>query len=546
MDTENTETSAGFAALALDPRLQAAVAQLGYTTPTHIQQEAIPLLLAERDLLGLAATGTGKTAAFALPLLHRLAALPRAESPRALVLVPTRELARQAGGVLRDLGNALGLTVQEVYGGAPMRTQLRALKHGVDVVVATPGRAQDHLTRGSLSLESLAVVVLDEADAMLDMGFQEDIEAILAHAPAARQTALFSATLPDRLRAIVAATLRDPATVRITAQVQAPPRIEERAYLVARHHKLPALARILAFEDPEAALIFCQTREEVEAVYRALSEDGHRIEPLHGGLGQAERDRVIHRLHSGAVSLVVATDVAARGLDVDRLSHVINYDLPTSPEAYVHRIGRTGRAGREGVALTFVTPGQVRFMEAIERHTRRPLERARVPSVAQLRMAQLAGLTDRLREVDRSDAEPLHAFIASLVDDMSPLDVATAALQILLDAERSGAEDVDIPEAALPTRRPPAPKRRRGEGARPMTTLFVGIGGRGRLRPNDLVGAIAGESGLPGHAIGNIQILPHFSLVDVPADAADAVIEALRRTTLRGKKVKVRRDQATL
>ncbi|MEL6348525.1 MAG: DEAD/DEAH box helicase [Myxococcota bacterium] len=544
-----TPASAGvdFGSLGLNPVLQETIAQLGYVTPTPIQAAAIPALLRGQDVLGLAATGTGKTAAYSLPLLHQLAACEPAETPRALILVPTRELARQVGQSLSAYSASLSVSALEVYGGTPMRAQLRALQRGVDVVVGTPGRTLDHLLRGTLVLDALSVLVLDEADAMLDMGFQDELEAILEKAPETRQTALFSATFPNRLRDIAARTLTAPETIRVRGGETTRPQITQRAYLVHHTDKPAVLARLLAVEAPEAALVFCQTRDDVDALTRILGEDGHRVEPFHGGLSQMERDRVMHRLHTGAINLVIATDVAARGLDVDRLTHVINVDLPARPESYVHRIGRTGRAGREGVALTLVTPRQRRALQAIERHTKQPITRAKVPTRAQLDAVRMAALAERIRGVTVEDVEPYHALIGAMAGEMTPLEIATAALQLLSAATRSAAAEADITEALPPKRRERRSDghredRRRG-GNGPMTSIFVGSGRDDRVRPSDLVGAICGETGLSGRAIGAIKIFPRFSLIDVPADAADHVIEVLRGGALRGRRLTVRRDR---
>lgn len=534
-----TPASAGvdFASLGLHPALLETVTKLGYSQPTPIQAAAIPALLDGRDVLGLAATGTGKTAAYSLPLLHRLAAGDPAESPRALILVPTRELARQVGQTLTAYGADLSLSVLEVYGGASMRDQLRALRRGVDVVVGTPGRALDHLLRGSMLLDALSVLVLDEADAMLDMGFQEELEAILEKVPATRQTALLSATFPNRLRDIASKTLNDPETIRIRGGQADRPKITQKAYLVDQSDKPTALARLLAVEAPEAALVFCRTRDDVDALTRSLAEDGHRVEPFHGGLSQMERDRVMHRLHAGTINLVIATDVAARGLDVDRLTHVINYDLPNRAESYVHRIGRTGRAGRAGVALSLVTPRQRRAIQAIERHTKQPIARARLPTRAQLNAVRMAALAERIRATEVEDVEPFHALIGSMAGEMTPLEIATAALQILSEASRSSAAEAEIRDVTQPA------GRRGRVGNRAMTSIYVGAGKDARVRPGDLVGAICGETGLTGKSIGAIKIFPRFSLIDVPAEAADHVIDILRNGALRGQRLTARRDR---
>ena len=343
--------SESFLALGLDETLVQAVVALGYEEPTPIQRQAIPVLLTGRDVLGQAATGTGKTAAFALPLLARLGRKtgePGA-SPRALVLVPTRELAMQVAEAIHRYGRGMEIREIPIYGGQPMERQLRALRRGVDVVIATPGRALDHLRRGTLRLDAIEMVVLDEADEMLDMGFAEDLEALLQATPPERQTALFSATMPGRITAIARRHQREPARIQIAERPARDdlPLVRQDAYIVARAQKLPALTRILDVEDASGALIFGRTRLEVDELAQTLIARGHLADALHGGLSQEQRDRVMRRFRDGATDVLVATDVAARGLDVEQLSHVVNYDVPSAPEDYVHRIGRTGRAGRE-------------------------------------------------------------------------------------------------------------------------------------------------------------------------------------------------------
>ncbi len=553
----------GFAELGLRPELLKTLIDLGYEEPTPIQRESIPPLIEGRDLLGQAATGTGKTAAFALPALQRLAARegrPPTE-PLALVLVPTRELAMQVSEAFTGYGRELGARVLSVYGGSPISSQLHALHRGVDVVVATPGRALDHIRRGSLPLHAIEVVVLDEADEMLDMGFAEDIEAILAETPESRQTVLFSATMPPRIDGIARRHLRDPIRIRIAARtVEAgeAPLVREQAYLVHRHHKAAALGRVLDMESPAAALVFCRTRNEVDELTEALNGRGYRAEALHGGMGQEQRDRVMSRLRAGTANLLVATDVAARGLDVEQLSHVVNYDVPSAPEAYVHRIGRVGRAGREGVAITLVDPREHRLLENIERITRRRISMAKVPTVADLQARRLDQTVATLRQtILDGDLEPFRAVLLGLSDEFDPMDVALAAVKLARDASGAAADEQEIPDAALrssrgPVRdrpRPGAPGGREG-GPRPprapmanMTRLYVGAGRSSGIRPQDLVGAIAGESRLSGRDIGAIEIADRFSLVEVPDAAADEVIEALRGSTIKGKKTTIRRER---
>jgi len=381
-----TAASPAFASLGLDPRILSVLAALGYEEPTPIQLQSVPPLLEGRDVLAQAATGTGKTAAFALPILHGLAGAPtQGSGPAALILVPTRELAMQLAEAVHRYGRNLGVRVLPVYGGASMEAQLRSLKRGVDVVVATPGRALDHVNRKTLRLDGVRWLVLDEADEMLDMGFAEDLEAILAATPAGRQTALFSATIPPRIASIAAKHLRNPVRITIAREPAAAgklPKVRQTAYVVPRGHKRDALGRVLDLESPTAALVLCRTRLEVDDLTENLKSRGVRVEALHGGISQAVRDRVMKKLRAGTLELVVATDVAARGLDIGHLSHVVNYDVPSSPDVYVHRIGRTGRAGLTGEAISLVAPEDLEALAAIEKLINKKLERVLVPGFA--------------------------------------------------------------------------------------------------------------------------------------------------------------------
>ncbi len=568
-----------FETLGLSPPLLDAIRALGYEEPTPIQQAALPPLLAGKDLLGIAATGTGKTAAFALPLLQRLT--PGARAPyttSALVLVPTRELAMQVAEAIHRYGQKLGISVLPLYGGQVIGQQLRVLKRGVDVVVATPGRALDHLQRKTLRLEQVQVVVLDEADEMLDMGFADDLEAILSATPEERQTALFSATLPARIAGIAERHLRQPVRVRIAREKVAAgevPRVRQTAYIVPRAFKVATLCRVLDVESPTAAIVFCRTRTEVDELSVSLNGRGWRAQALHGGMSQEQRDRVIKQLKSHTADLLVATDVAARGLDIPRLSHVVNFDVPNAPEAYVHRIGRTGRAGREGVAITLVEPREHRLLRNLEKLTGQRIEVAAVPTVADLRARHLELTRASLREVlVAGGLDSFRGVVEDLAAEFDVMDVAAAAVKFIQenrDDGRAGDEE-EIPVVTPPAEKRPrferperkAPGGRFGKGTGPagssgreerssrrraerpdwdITRLYIGAGRNAGMRPADLVGAIAGEAGLESSKIGAIQIADAFSLVEVPEPHADRIITALRHATLRGRKVPVRRDR---
>jgi ATP-dependent RNA helicase DeaD len=546
-----------FADLGLSPPLIESLTALGYEEPTPIQRESIPPLLDGRDLLGQAATGTGKTAAFALPLLQRFADRPvQPCRPAILVLVPTRELAMQVAEAFHRYGRPLGTNVLPIYGGAPFDQQIRGLRRGAHVVVATPGRALDHLRRGTLVLADLQAMVLDEADEMLDMGFADEIDLILEATPAERQTALFSATMPPRIAKIAERQLRDPVRVSIGRE-KGPagtlPKVRQTAYLVPRAHKLIALGRVLDLETPTLALLFCRTRTEVDTLTETLAGRGYRAEALHGGMSQEQRDRVMKRTRAGAVDLLVATDVAARGLDIDQLSHVVNYDVPASPGAYVHRIGRTGRAGREGVAITFAEPREHRLLRNIELATNQRIEIATVPSVVDVRARRLDLTRVALAElITAGGLEGYRVVVEALSDEFDLMDIATAAVKLAHTATAGDeAEDGDIPIAEpspAPNKRAQTKGDRAGTGAaRPgagMVRIYVGAGRKANVRPADLVGAITNEAGIEGRQIGAIEIADRFSLVELPEDLVDPVIAALRATTVKGKRLTVRRDKA--
>ncbi|WP_306210310.1 DEAD/DEAH box helicase [Actinoplanes sp. RD1] len=562
---------AGFAGLGLRPELLEALTGLGYEEPTPIQREAIPPLLERHDVLGQAATGTGKTAAFALPLLHQFSrsADGSGSGPAALVLVPTRELAEQVSQAVDSYGRGLGVRVLPVYGGTPIGRQVQVLRRGVDIVVGTPGRVLDHLGRETIDLSAVRTVVLDEADEMLDMGFAEDIEAILDETPAERQTVLFSATMPPRIDAIARKHLREPVRIQTGRPQLDPgelPKVKQSAYLVARAHKPAALGRILDIEAPTAAIVFCRTREEVDELTEVLNGRGYRAEALHGGLSQDQRDRVMGRLRAGTTQLLVATDVAARGLDIEQLTHVVNYNVPSAPEAYVHRIGRVGRAGRQGAAITLAEPREQRMLTTIERLTRQPIAIEDVPSVAELRARRLARTREAIEHTlagDVTDLDRFRGVLAELTAARDIEEVALAAIKMLHEASGGDGDDTEIPPVARTARdrtrerpgrdfggrdsRGGRDDRGRPARGRPANAgsarLFLGIGRRAGLRPQDMVGAIAGESGLNARDIGAIEIQDRFSLVEVPERDADMVIAALRGATIRGRKATVRRER---
>jgi ATP-dependent RNA helicase DeaD len=542
--------SDAFVELGLRTELVTELASLGYEEATPIQRAAIPPLLAGRDILGQAATGTGKTAAFALPMLQRVAdARPGPCKPLALVLVPTRELAVQVSEAFHRYGKGLGTAVVPIYGGQEFHRQVVALRRGAHVVVATPGRALDHLRRETLDLSELHVVALDEADEMLDMGFAEDLELILEACPETRQTALVSATLPPRIAAIAERHLRDPERILIARDEStrgSVPKVRQVAYIVPRAHKVAALGRVLDLESPTLALVFCRTRLDVDELADRMSGRGYRVASLHGGMSQAERDRVMGRARAGTVDLLVATDVAARGIDIDHLTHVVNFDVPSSPEAYVHRIGRTGRAGREGVAITLVDPRAHRLLRNIEQATRQRIAICTVPTPRDVKARRMDMTKGSVRDaITAGDLDAYRAVAESLASEFDPMDVAAAAIRLAHEAsegEGGSEDDVHIPVIESFAR----PERGRGRPeTHDMVRIYISGGTRMGMRPADLVGAIANEARVNPRTIGAIEILEAQSFVELPARDVDRTIEALRGATLRGRKLKVYRDRGT-
>ena len=473
----------------------------------------------------------------------------------------------QVAEAVHRYGKGFGTCVLPIYGGQSIQQQLRALKRGVDVIVATPGRALDHIRRGSVKLGDVRVVVLDEADEMLDMGFADDLEEILEALPTERQTALFSATIPSRIAEIAERHLRNPTRVRIARESMtagSTPRVRQVAYIVPRQYKVAALGRVLDMESPTSAIVFCRTRTEVDELSETLIGRGYGAEALHGGLSQEQRDRVMQRFRDGTTELLVATDVAARGLDIEHLSHVVNYDVPSAPDAYVHRIGRTGRAGREGVAITLAEPREHRLIRNIEQLTKQRIVVEKLPTIVDLRTRRLELTRAALREaLVGGSFDGFRVVVEALAEEFDVVDVATAAVKLAHEATVAGGSDEEIPVAAAPREREPGrtrdrndkPKRPERE-ARPrrgarrdrpsdedVTRLYIALGRRAGIRPADLVGAIANEAGIDARAVGSIEIADRFSIVEVPDDSADDIIGALRSTTIRGRRVMVRRDR---
>ena len=573
-----------FADLGLSDELLASLTELGYVVPTPIQAESIPPLLDGFDLLGQAATGTGKTAAFALPMLDRVAGAKRSKLPFGLVLVPTRELANQVAEAMKEYGAQGRVRMAALFGGTNIGPQFGLLNAGVDIVIGTPGRLLDHLKRGSLDLSNCGMVVLDEADEMLDMGFAEDLEAILEAAPPERQTVLFSATMPNRIDSIATRQLSDPVRIsiqRATDTEGTMPKVTQRAYLTHRTHRASALGRILDMETPEAAIVFCRTRGDVDELTDVMNGRGYRAEALHGGMSQDQRDRAMGRLKSGVATLLIATDVAARGIDVDHLSHVVNYDIPQTTEAYTHRIGRVGRAGREGIAITLGGPKDHRKINNIARFTKQTISIEKVPTVNDLTMRRMeqtgSEVAGKIGEADSADL--YRTIVERLMAEHDPVEVAIAAVRLAHEAAgRTGTEE-EIPDVQARSekgrdryerddrsgqrgqrdeRGPRGDRGPRGErvghenravrnadGSHHVEAGFVSLqfnlGRSAGLRPGDLVGAIANEANMRGSEIGAIKINDKSAFVQVPEQHAGKVLRSMDGAKIRNKSVRVRR-----
>lgn len=553
---------ATFAELGLSEALCQSLSKLGFEEPTPIQQEAIPALLTGADVLGQAATGTGKTAAFALPLIERCVLGTQPADPEVLVITPTRELCLQVSEAFHNFGRDADVLVTPIYGGQEYGRQIRALKRGTHVVVATPGRALDHISRGTLKLDSVKAVVLDEADEMLDLGFADDLDAIFEALPERVQTALFSATLPPRIARIAEEHLNNPIRIAIAKEATPEgeaPRVPQFAYVVGKNYRTAALGRILDLEAPELAIIFARTRNEVDDLTEALRARGYGVEALHGGLDQPTRDRVMRRARSGQVDAIVATDVAARGIDLENLTHVINFGIPASYETYVHRIGRTGRAGRTGTAITILEPREHRHLRMLERVTKSKIELRSVPSATDVRAKRLDIMRGALEEIlsgeEKDSLERFRVVVESLCEDHDPFDVAAAAMRLAEEAEGVLDDEADIP--AFNERRRDRAERAQGDsdarGERPrrerrdtpepgMTRIFIGAGRSMGIRPGDIVGAIANEASISSRAIGAIDIADRFTLAEVDSAAADDVVNALQGARFKGRTVLVKLD----
>jgi ATP-dependent RNA helicase DeaD len=563
-ETDPPEEAATFAELGLGDAVLKALRDVGYETPSAIQAATIPPLLAGRDVLGVAQTGTGKTAAFALPILDQLDLSQK--SPQALVLAPTRELALQVCEAFeRYSAHLRGVHVLPVYGGQAYGTQLSALRRGVHVVVGTPGRIMDHLEKGTLDLSQLRFLVLDEADEMLKMGFAEDVETILADTPEGKQIALFSATMPPQIRRISGKYLKEPEEITIKGKTTTSANTTQRYLMVSYPQKIDALTRILEVENFEGMIVFVRTKNETETLAEKLRARGYAASAISGDVAQAQRERTVEQLKNGKLDILVATDVAARGLDVDRITHVINYDIPIDTESYVHRIGRTGRAGRSGAAISFVTPRERRLLDQIERATRQPMVEMRMPSVEDVNVTRLTRFDDAITEAlgDESRMNGFRDIIAHYVEhhDVLEADVA-AALAIVAQGETPLLLSPDDPRFARQARereergnpregrsfsddrpdRPERERRPRNPNVR-FAPYRIEVGKRHRVEPRQIVGALANEGGLSRDDFGHIDIRPDFSIVELPADLSPETLDKLTATRISGRLIEIQPDR---
>lgn len=540
-----------FAQLALAAPVLKVIEEVGYETPSPIQAQSIPPLLEGRDLLGQAQTGTGKTAAFALPLLTRLDL--GLKQPQVLVLVPTRELAIQVAEAMQTYARHLkGFYVLPVYGGQSMDLQLKHLRRGVHAVVGTPGRVLDHLRRKSLVLDRLSTLVLDEADEMLRMGFIDDVEAILGHTPAKKQVALFSATMPAAIRRVAQRHLHDPVEIAIKTKTTTVATVTQRYWQVTGMHKLDALTRILEVEEFDAILIFVRTKTGTVELAEKLEARGYACAALNGDMNQALREKTIERLKNGKLEIVVATDVAARGLHVERISHVINFDIPYDTEAYVHRIGRTGRAGRKGEAILFVSPRERHLLRAIEKATRQPITPMQLPSMEAVTNHRISQFNQAI--TDAMTSEDL-GFFEQLIADYQRehnvgADEVAAALAWLLQRERplrekpvrKPAQEREPKPSTAPKQRdrPESNRGRKGGGALPTMQRFrLEVGTTDGAQPKNIVGAIANEAGLESRYIGPVSLYDSYSTVDLPEGMPKEVFQHLKKVWVCGKQLRI-------
>jgi ATP-dependent RNA helicase DeaD len=531
------KTVEGFRGLTLSEATIRAINEMGFEEPTPIQKLAIPPALEGRDIIGQAQTGTGKTASFGIPIIEKVFS---GKKPQALIITPTRELALQVSEELAALSQYRRCSVVTVYGGASIMEQIRALRNGANIVVGTPGRIIDHLTRGTMSISHVSTVVLDEADEMLDMGFIADIERILAMTPEARQTMLYSATMAPEILRIAKRYMNDPVKIAINVKDIVAPKIKQVFYEVLERDKMEVLRRLLDVESPELTLIFCHTKREVDDVAARLQKLGYNAGALHGDFTQSHREEMMSKFREGKIDILVATDVAGRGIDIENISHVINYSIPQDPEGYIHRIGRTGRAGRTGIAVTFVTPREYRQLQLIERIAKTKLSRQEIPTAAEVKKARQRQIREDLTEViEKGKHKAYMAVIRELAESADIEELGAAALSLAFG-------NMEIAELVKHQPHPFGDKRtgQKQVGGKGMTRLFMTVGHKDRVQTAEILKVIAKESNIPGHSVGKIEIMDHFTFFEVPSDIVEKVLTAMNRAVIRGKKVSVTKAKA--
>lgn len=516
-----------FADLNLSEPIYKALSEMGFEAPTPIQQQCIPPIMQGKDVVGQAQTGTGKTAAFGIPIIEKID--PVNPAVQVLLQCPTRELVIQVTGELMKLGRHIrGLHIVPVYGGQPISRQLTALKRGAQIIVGTPGRTIDHLKRKTLNLKHLHTIVFDEADEMLNMGFREDMETIISHTKGPVQMIMFSATVPKAIREIMKRYMKDPVNITSDRKAISAPDIKQYVVEVRDSVRDEAISRLMDVNNYKLALVFCNTKRQTEKIAQELQARGYACDVINGDLSQAQRDKVMGQFRRGDIDILVATDVAARGIDVERVDVVFNYDIPQDPEYYVHRIGRTGRAGRTGTAITFSAGRKHRSLRFIEQQIKQKLDLLPMPSAADVRESRMAVHVNEL--VGTLEQGGLRSYIdqveAILDDRFTPVEVAGALLKMRLEEK----------EKHLPASGPDAGTKSYND--KDMVTVHFNVGKKNKIHPGDLVGAIAGEAGIPGDAIGNIEILRDYSLVDIPGQHVKTVLQAMKNNQVKGNKVR--------
>ena len=540
--SDNNTNSRSFAELHLSSLLLETLKEIDYHTPSPIQEQTIPVLLEGNDVIAQAQTGTGKTAAFALPLLEKLNKTLNA--PQILVLAPTRELALQVSDNIKLYSKRLKeVKIASICGGQEYRNQLRQLKEGAQIVVGTPGRIMDHINRGSLTLDNLKAFVLDEADEMLRMGFIEDVEWILTKLPAKRQMALFSATMPPRIRTIAQRHLDNPKTISIQSKTATVSKIHQQFLFVNMNQKKDALLRILMIEKTEGVIVFVRTKSLTEEVSLFLTRNEFKSKAIHGDISQKLRNEAVDDLKSGRIDILVATDVAARGLDIDRINHVINYDIPFDPETYVHRVGRTGRAGRSGNAILFVTPKESRMLNAIERTTKQKIEKIQIPNDKEVKAAQTIRLKAQIKNhLNNKNTDYFKTVLKELIDesDCSAIDIASAIVSIIWKEPEIKSKLIKTKPEKNDVR--DKPKKQKKSSIQFNKELFrVEVGRKHGAKPSHIVGAIANEAGLQGRYINDLVIHDEHSFVALPKGIPNTVFRDLKKAYVCGKKLNISR-----